>query len=116
MEVEFFKLEDGTKPAGLFINSIEDKKLRAKVIRSIKLLEQFGRELEMPDSRTLGDGIYELRSIQSTNIARCLYFFTIGDKAIVTNGIVKKSRKTPDEAIELAKKYRAEYKRRNEDE
>lgn len=115
MIVEFYRMEDGTKPAGLFINSIEDKKLRAKVIRTVKLLEQFGHDLEMPDSRPLGDGIFELRSIQSTNIARCLYFFMIGDKAIVTNGIVKKTQKTPTEVIELAKKYRAEYMRRHKD-
>ncbi len=83
-------MEDGTKPAGQFINSIEDLKLRAKVIRSVKLLEEFGHDLEMPDSKHLEDGIYELRTIQGTNIARCLYFFTLGDMAIVTNGVIKK--------------------------
>ena len=63
-ESHFYKLEDGTKPAGKFINSIEDLKLRAKVIRSVKLLEEFGYGLEMPDSKHLEDGIFELRSIQ----------------------------------------------------
>ena len=33
----------------------------------------------MPDSKHLEDGIYELRTIQGTNIARCLYFFTFED-------------------------------------
>ena len=47
MEVVFYKLEDVSKPAGQFINSIEDEKLRAKVIRSVKLLEEFGHDLEM---------------------------------------------------------------------
>ena len=116
MKVEFYITEDGIKPAGQFIKSIDDLKLRAKVIRSVKLLEQFGHDLEMPDSRHLGDGIFELRSIQSTNIAQCLYFFTVSDKAIVTNGIIKKSQKTPEQAIELAQKYRADYKRRHNDE
>ena len=112
MEVIFYKKEDGTKPAGQFINSIEDLKLRAKVIRSVNLLEEFGHELDMPDSRHLEDGIFELRTVQGTNIARCLYFFTIGDKAIVTNGIVKKQQKTPPDVIKLAKKYREDYERR----
>ncbi len=113
MEVVFYKLEDGSKPAGQFINSIEDEKLRAKVIRSVKLLEEFGHDLEMPDSKHLEDGIFELRTKQSSNIARCLYFFTVGDKAVVTNGIIKKQTKTPPDAIALAKKYRADYERRN---
>lgn len=112
MEVIFYRTEKGTKPAGQFINSIEDEKLRAKIIRSLKLLEQFGRELGMPDAKHLGNEIYELRTIQSTNIARCLYFFTVGDKAIVTNGIIKKTQKTPPEVIDLAKMYRADYERR----
>lgn len=115
MIVEFYKLPDGTKPAGQFVRSIEDEKLKAKVIRSTKLLEEFGQFLEEPDSKYLGDGIYELRTIYGSDIARCLYFFTVGDKAIVTNGIIKKTRKTPREAITTAKKYRADYERRIKD-
>ena len=44
---------------------------------------------------------------------RCLYFFTVGDKAIVTNGVIKKTQKTPQEVIDLAEKYRADYERRS---
>ncbi len=116
MIVEFYKTLDGTKPAGIFIKTIEDKKLKAKVIRSVKLLEQFGCNLGEPDSKHLEDGIFELRTIQGNDIARCLYFFTIGDKAIVTNGIIKKTQKTPREVILLAKKYREDYERRMLDE
>ena len=107
--VEFYKLPDGTKPAGQFIKSIEDDKLRAKVIRSVKLLESFGNELRMPDSEHLEDGIYSLRTIQGTNIARCLYFFVTGKKIIVTNGFVKKTQKAPPEEIAIAKERRADY-------
>ena len=112
MQVVFYMTERGVKPAGQFINSVEDKKLRAKIIRSVQLLETFGRDLEMPDARHLQNGIYELRTIHGTNIARCLYFFTKGDKAIVTSGVVKKTQKTPSEVIELAKRYRTDYERR----
>lgn len=113
MIVEFYKTEKGEKPAGDFIKSIEDVKLRAKVVRSLKLLETYGTELREPDSKPLGDGIFELRTIQGDNIARCLYFFFVGDKAIVTNGFIKKQQKTPPEETDLAKKYKADYERRN---
>lgn len=113
MIVEFYKTEKGKKPAGDFIKSIEDVKLRAKVVRSLKLLETYGTELREPDSKPLGDGIFELRTIQGDNIARCLYFFFVGDKAIVTNGFIKKQQKTPPEETNLAKKYKADYERRN---
>ena len=36
-------------------------------------------------------------------------FFVIGKKAILTNGFVKKSQKTPKSEKELAKKYKADY-------
>ena len=82
------------------------------MIRVTKLLEEFGTELGMPESRYLEDGIYELRAVQGSDIARCLYFFVIGNKAIVTNGFIKKTQNTPKEVIEKAKEYRLDYERR----
>lgn len=52
------------------------------MIRATKLLEEFGTEIGMPESRHLEDGIYELRAVQGSDIARCLYFFVIGNKAV----------------------------------
>lgn len=78
MIVEFYKTSSGVKPAGQFINSITDEKLKSKMIRATKLLERYGTELEMPDSQYLEDGIFELRAIEGNDIARCLYYFVIG--------------------------------------
>lgn len=36
----------------------------------------------------------------------------LGKKAILTNGFVKKTQKTPSAVIKLAKKYKADYERR----
>ena len=41
-----------------------------------------------------------------------LYFFYTGKKAVLTNGLLKKTKKTPGAAIELAKKYKADYEGR----
>ena len=46
--------------------------------------------------------------------SRVLYFFVIGKKAVLTNGFIKKSSKTPKEEIKLAKLYRADYLNRKE--
>lgn len=48
-----------------------------------------------------------------SNITRVLYFFLIGNTAILTNGFTKKTQKTPVREIELAKKYREDYMRRS---
>ncbi len=44
-----------------------------------------------------------------TNITRILYFFVVGDKAILTNGFIKKTNKTPKKEIELAFKRKNDY-------
>ena len=105
-EVEYFEKEDGTYPAEEFILS-QDVKMRAKLFRLLELLEEKGNTLREPYSKSLDDGIFEIRAKQGSNITRVLYFFYIGNKIILTNGFIKKSQKTPPSEFDLAKKYRA---------
>ncbi|MCR5563627.1 MAG: type II toxin-antitoxin system RelE/ParE family toxin, partial [Desulfovibrio sp.] len=77
--------------------------------RTIKLLADNGPALREPVSKSLGDGIFELRAKVSSDTTRVLYFFFVGRCAILTNGFVKKTRKTPPAEIELAKKYRDDF-------
>lgn len=65
--------------------------MRAKVFRTIELLEMKGNHLREPFSKHLVDGIFELRVKQGSNISRVLYFFVVGNKVILTNGFVKKN-------------------------
>ena len=80
--------------------------MRAKVFGRLLLLEEYGERLPMPFARHLEDGIFELRTPQGSNITRLLYFFFVGNRAIVTNGFVKKTQRTPRKEIERAKKFR----------
>ena len=92
-EVEYFEKEDGTYPAEEFILS-QDVKMRAKLFRLLELLEEKGNTLREPNSKSLDDGIFEIRAKQGSNITRVLYFFYIGNKIILTNGFIKKSQKS----------------------
>ena len=112
-EVEFYEKTDGTFPAEEFILS-QDVKMRVKLFRLLELLEIEGNNLREPYSKSLGDGIFEIRAKQGTDITRVLYFFVVGKKIILTNGFVKKTQKTPPQEIETAKKYRADYEHRKE--
>ena len=73
-EVEYFEKEDGTYPAEEFILS-QDVKMRAKLFRLLELLEEKGNTLREPYSKSLDDGIFEIRAKQGSNITRVLYFF-----------------------------------------
>ena len=82
---------------------------------ALEFLEEKGPALREPFSKPLGDGIFEIRAKQGSNISRVLYFFVIGRKIILTNGFVKKTAKTPPGEIERAKGYRADFQRRKEE-
>lgn len=111
--IEFYRKEDGSCPITAFLDSL-DNKLRAKTLRMIMLLQINGNELREPYSKSLGDGIFELRTKFGSDVTRVLYFFVMERKIILTNGFVKKTQKTPKQEIELSKKYRNEYLNRIE--
>ena len=110
-EVEFYDTSEGLCPVQEFLDSLEPK-IKAKTLRTIDLLETNVPKLREPYSSPMGDGIFELRTKHGSNITRVFYFFFVGQKAILTNGFVKKTQKTPKADIELARKYKADYERR----
>ena len=112
IEIVFYDTEDGKCPLQEYLDSLEPK-LLAKTLRTIDLLENNGTALRGPYSEPLGEGIFELRTKQGSDITRVLNFFFIGNKAVLTNGFTKKTQRTPKLEMELAKKYKADYERRN---
>lgn len=107
-EVEFFEKDDGSFPVEEFILS-QDIKMRAKIFRNLELLASHGDMLREPYSKSLGNGIFEIRTRVKSDITRILYFFVLGKKIILTNGFVKKTQKTPQKEINLALSRRNEY-------
>ncbi|NLM17135.1 MAG: type II toxin-antitoxin system RelE/ParE family toxin [Candidatus Riflebacteria bacterium] len=107
-EIIFYRASDGKEPVKDFLDSLPVK-MRAKMLRTIVMLQTNGPLLREPYSKAIGDGIFELRAQVATDITRVLYFFFIGRKIILTNGFIKKTQKTPASEIEKAKVYRANY-------
>ena len=113
-DVEYYELPDGSRPAEEFILS-QGVKMRAKILMALEFLEEHGPALREPFSKSLGDGIFEVRAKQGSDISRVLYFFVVGRKIILTNGFVKKTARTPPREIDRAKRYRLDYQRREGD-
>lgn len=110
-DIEYYQMENGRIPAAEFIDSLEPK-MQAKAVATIDILAEFGNQLREPYSKSVGDGLFELRIKFSNDIARVFYFFIVGNTIILTNGFIKKTQKTPKNEIELAKKYKLDYERR----
>ena len=109
----FYETVDGKIPAKEFLLSL-DYDMRAKMIRTLEMLQKNGPALREPQSKELDDGIFELRAKFGSNISRLFYFYDEGRIVLLTNGFVKKTQKTPKKEIELAKTYRADYYARKE--
>ena len=100
--VEYYEKE-GIRPAEEFILR-QDKKMQAKIFLVLEFLEERGPALREPFSKALGDGIFEVRAKQGSDISR-----------VLTNGFVKKTQKTPQQEIDRAKRYRLDYQSREEE-
>ncbi len=111
-EVEFYCLPSGEKPVVEFLDGL-DKKMRAKALHSISVLEEFGNQLREPHSKPMGEGLFELRIQFASDISRIFYFFVVDNKIILTNGFIKKTMRTPKAQLDLARKYKADYERRH---
>jgi len=110
-EIVFYTKDDGSQPAREFLETLS-LKMQTRIATIISMLKQAGGSLRMPHSEHLDDGIFQIRAQQEGNISRVLYFFTDGQKIVLTNGFTKKTRKTPPAEIERAKLYRADYERK----
>lgn len=114
-KVVYYEKPDGILPVEEFILS-QSLRMQAKIFRMLELLELKGNDLREPYSSHLGDGIFEVRAKSGSDITRVLYFFVADRKVILTNGFVKKTRRTPKREIALARKYRSDYLARYKEE
>lgn len=84
-----------------------DPEDRREIGKDIQKAE-FGWPLGMPYCRSLGRGLWEVRSnISSGRIARTL-FCILGGEMVLLHGFVKKTQKTPTQDIELALRRKKE--------
>ncbi|MFQ9856763.1 MAG: type II toxin-antitoxin system RelE/ParE family toxin [Ruminococcus callidus] len=91
-DIIFYDKPDGTEPVKEFLDSL-DVKMRAKMIRTIVILQKNGYELREPYSKMLNEGILELRAKVGSDISRVLYFFIVGKKSSADKWLYQKKHK-----------------------
>lgn len=82
----------------------------ADYARLIELLMEFGPNLQMPYSRALGDGLFELRPKGREGIGRVFYCYLMGQRIIILHAFIKKTQKTPHNEIRIVRKRLKEVK------
>ena len=67
-------------------------------------MECNGADLRMPHSRSLGQGLFELRCKGKEGIGRAFYCTMVGREIVVLHSFIKKTQETPDKELALARK------------
>ncbi|RMG58340.1 MAG: type II toxin-antitoxin system RelE/ParE family toxin [Gammaproteobacteria bacterium] len=104
LEVFFYRTESGSEPVREWLKGL-DRVDRQHIGADIKTV-QFGWPVGMPVVRKLEQGLWEVRCRLDRRIARIL--FTVqGEQMILLHGFIKKTQKTPQADLQLARKRRA---------
>ena len=100
LTVAFFRTTAGNEPVREWLKSLPREERRI-IGEDVKIV-QFGWPLGMPLVRKLDKALWEVRSRLPNRIARVI--FTSGEsRMVLLHGFIKKSQKTPQEDLELAK-------------
>ena len=76
----------------------------ADYARLLELLIEHGPNLRMPHSRSLGEGLFELRPRGREGIGRTFYCFLLGKRVSIVHAFIKKTEETLDRDLKLARK------------
>lgn len=109
LDVAFYRSKSGTEPVLDWLRglSVEDRRTLGKDLRLVEI----GWPLGMPLCRPLGGGLWEVRSrISGQRAARILFCANHGSM-ILLHAFVKKTQKTPQADLDLARTRQSEVER-----
>lgn len=101
IQAAFYESPAGRQPVREWLKELdhEDRRLIGEDIATV----EYGWPVGMPVCRPLGQGIWEVRSnLPGHRIARVL-FGIIGNRMVLLQGFIKKTPKTPERDLLLAR-------------
>jgi phage-related protein len=105
--VVFYRTRGGAEVVRDWLRSLDAKDRNAIGLDLMRV--QFRWPVGMPLCRALSDGLWEVRTnLPSNRIARML-FSVHGGHIVVLHGFIKKTQKTPDDELALARKRKKEF-------
>ncbi|MEO8129423.1 MAG: type II toxin-antitoxin system RelE/ParE family toxin [Bryobacteraceae bacterium] len=96
----FYEASSGNQPVRNWILELspEDRKLVGRDIQKV----EFGWPIGMPYCRSLGNGLWEVRSgLTDGKIGRVIFCVAQG-RMVLLHGFLKKTQKTPGQDLKLA--------------
>ncbi len=106
----FYRTEAGREPLREWLKGLpaDDRKRIGEDIKTV----EFGWPIGMPVCRPLGGSIHEVRtSLAQNRIARVLFYIDKKSRMVLLHGFTKKTQKTPDEDLKLARSNKNKHER-----
>ena len=85
--------------------------LQARYIGLTDRMIEYGPNLGLPHTDAFGGGLFELRLKGSEGIARVFFCTMIGQEIVMLHSFIKKTQKTPEKELKLAKQRMKELKK-----
>lgn len=105
--VVFYSTRAGTEVVRDWLRGLDEGDRNA--IGQDLMRVQYRWPVGMPLCRSLGEGLWEVRSdLPSSRIARIL-FSVAGDRIVALHGFIKKTQKAPAADLALARKRKREF-------
>ena len=107
MPVVFYRTRGGSEIVRDWLRALDERDRNAIGLDLMRI--QFRWPVGMPLCRAMGDGLWEVRtSLPSNRISRVL-FCVVKERVVVLHGFIKKTQKTPDDELALARRRIKEF-------
>jgi phage-related protein len=105
--VVFYRTRGGGEVVRDWLRGLDEKERNAIGLDLMRV--QFRWPVGMPLCRALGDGLREARTdLPSNRIARVIFCIS-QERIVVLHGFIKKTQKTPEGELALARKRKKEF-------
>jgi phage-related protein len=84
--------------------------LQARYIGLTNRMLEFGPHLGLPHTDAFGGGLFELRLKGAEGIARVFFCTMVEQEIVMLHSFIKKTQKTPEKELKLAKQRMKEIK------
>lgn len=108
LPVFFYRSEAGNEPVRAWLRQLDPEGRKAIGIDLLRVQGEW--PIGMPVCRSLGKGLWEVRTDLLSNRTARVLFFVHEDRVGVVHGFIKKAQKTPEADIELERKRTKEMK------
>lgn len=85
--------------------------IRASLTHIAQRIVSVGPNLGLPYTRALGAGLFEIRAKGHEGIGRAFFCTMIGQRVVILHGFIKKTQKTPEHDLRIARERMKEVKK-----